>query len=77
MPKLTDKSFIYHDATATAQPGYLKKKFDRLRREQEAVKKAQAVAEAAALAKAAAQDAADEAERTAKLAVRTIKGRGK
>ena len=34
MPKLTDKSFVYTSAAESSKPGYLKRKFDRIRKSQ-------------------------------------------
>ena len=33
MKRLTDKSFVYADAAESSKPGYLQRKFDRIRAE--------------------------------------------
>lgn len=42
MSRILSKSFTYANATATAKPGYLKRKFDRIRKEQADAQKAAA-----------------------------------
>lgn len=43
MKRLTDRSFVYHDAAETSQPGYIQKKFARIRADQKRAEQAKVV----------------------------------
>lgn len=34
MKRITDKGFVYHDSVESGKPGYLKRKFDHIKRQQ-------------------------------------------
>ena len=45
MASILDPKFVYRNSAATAKPGYLKRRFDTIRREQAEAKKADEAAE--------------------------------